>query len=1758
MRKFLPAFLLCALTWEFTVPAASQVIISEFMADNTHTLADEDGSYEDWIEIYNAGSKPVNLGGWYLTDNANELTKWRFPGTNLNASGFLVVFASAKQRDMPGAPLHTNFKLSATGEYLALVQPDGVTIATEFAPTFPRQVPDVSFGFGVVTSKTMLITTNAPVQVVIPTDDNLGASWTLPDFDDSRWLRGTNGVGYDTGTVDPLESSYSGHMLESQPVAYWRLNETNGTVAVNSGTLGPAANGTYQNGVSIASAGPRPPQFSGFEPDNTAAEFDGVDDFVGGPGGLLDNRSTFTMGGWIRPTGAQASRTGLFGQNDAIEFGFINGTTIELWTPVGQIDTAYPFADNEWHHLAAVGTGQALELYYDGDLAADSPGSVSSYGASGFNFNIGGGGVFDATDNPFLGQIDEVAVWDRALTADEIARLLQSGPATPVDFGPDIVTDVRTKMQTVNSSAFIRIPFAVANSADIAQLTLRLKYDDGFVAWLNGQEIARKNAPDALVWNSTATARRPDNLAVQFEDFDLSPFSSLLQVGTNVLAIQGLNIDATNTDFLIRAELLATSVGEIGAQARYFLTPTPGALNSVGAADLGPLIIDVGHTPDMPSDNQDLLVTARVLPTFHALSNVTLHYRVMFNAEASVAMNDSGANGDATAGDGIWSAIIPADASTNGQMIRYYVTATDAQNNSSRWPLFPDPVDSEQYLGMVVSDPGIQSLLPVVQLFVENTAAADTFGGTRCSLFYLGEFYDNVLISLHGQSSSGWPKKSYNLDFNSDHRFRYRAGSPRVKDIKFMSNYADKAKVRNSLAYEMIAAAGSAGHFSFHVRLQRNAQFFSIADLMEDGDDRWLERLGRDPNGALYKMYNNMGSAGGNEKKTRKEEDFSDLQTLVDNLDETRPLNTRVLYAYDNIDLPQTISYFVALALISDQDHGHKNFYLYRDTPGSGEWAIFPWDVDLSWGRNWLDAQGYFTDTLFEDNVLNFYNDAQQGKPSNRLYDLIFDHPDFRRMYLCRLRTVMDQVLQPPGAATNSLRIEARIREMLDQMDPPAFGTSDADRDYAVWPKWGNQNRMRPEAQRIIGIHLPGRRAFLFTNANATVNGEGIPSPQPSNAVVNLGQIEFNPPSGDQAQEYIQLSNSNGFAVDISGWNVGGGVSFTFRPGTVVPAGGSLYLSPNVNAFRTRASGPRGGQGLFVQGDYRGQLNAWGETVTLTDDTGRLVATNRYAGNPSLAQRYLRITEIMYNPPPQPGETNNAQEFEYVELKNIGPAPLDLTGVRFTNGIYFNFAGSAVTTLAPGATVLVVKNAAAFTARYGSGLNIAGEYTGSLDNAGETLRLEDAVGEKILEFAYDSSWYPLSDGLGFSLVIMNENVPWYTWGDKESWRVSSAINGSPSADDAAPNLPPILINELLTHTDLPQVDEIELFNPTAGDVDIGGWFISDDLKTPKKFRIRNGTTILAGGYRVFTEADFNPTPGAGTSFAFRSSGDEAWLYSGDANTNLTGYLHGFRFGAAENGVTFGRYLNSVGDEQFPAQLSNTLGYANSGPRVGPLVFTEIMYHPAAGGEEFVELKNIASTNVPLFSPSFPTNTWKLSGLGYSFPTNATLGAGQLLLVVAIDPALFRAKYSVPAEVQIFGPFDGALQDDGENLELQRPDTPDTNGVPYITVEAVRYANTAPWPLGVDGTGASLQRSLADAYGNDPVNWFVAPATAGIDNTSNPALSAVRSGAGITLSWRASVIGYVLEWADQIPSAMWDTVPDVANNSVTVAPLGGAR
>src|ERR1044072_8407283 len=111
----IPMAVALVLVWlgcRLSAVAQTNLFISEFMASNTRTLADEDGDFEDWIEIYNNGTNTVDLNGWYLTDGS---ANWRFPQTNLTGNAFLIVFASAKNRSIPGRPLHTSFRSDWSG-----------------------------------------------------------------------------------------------------------------------------------------------------------------------------------------------------------------------------------------------------------------------------------------------------------------------------------------------------------------------------------------------------------------------------------------------------------------------------------------------------------------------------------------------------------------------------------------------------------------------------------------------------------------------------------------------------------------------------------------------------------------------------------------------------------------------------------------------------------------------------------------------------------------------------------------------------------------------------------------------------------------------------------------------------------------------------------------------------------------------------------------------------------------------------------------------------------------------------------------------------------------------------------------------------------------------------------------------------------------------------------------------------------------------------------------------------------------------------------------------------------------------------------------------------------------------------------------------------------------------------------------------------------------------------------------------------------
>ncbi len=463
----------------------------------------------------------------------------------------------------------------------------------------------------------------------------------------------------------------------------------------------------------------------------------------------------------------------------------------------------------------------------------------------------------------------------------------------------------------------------------------------------------------------------------------------------------------------------------------------------------------------------------------------------------------------------------------------------------------------------------------------------------------------------------------------------------------------------------------------------------------------------------------------------------------------------------------------------------------------------------------------------------------------------------------------------------------------------------------------------------------------------------------------------------------------------------------------------------------------------------------------------------------------LRITEVMYHP--LDVGALNGDSLEFIELKNVGSTPVDLGGVAFTDGISFEFDNGI--TLAAGGFIVLAANVTEFANHYG--FQPFGDFDGRLNNAGEQITLLGNNGTTLISFIYSDRYpWPLSpDGAGFSLVPVSESAG-LDLNNPDNWR-GSRLGGSPGADEpVVSSIAPIIVNEALTHTDLPFKDAIELFNPTNSTVDIGGWYLSDEKEAPLKYKFPANTEISAQGYLVFDEDDFNANPGQAGNFALSSFGDAIYLFSADDQDNLTGYMRGFTFGGADNGVTFGREEFSTGEEDFLLQKSETLGRENSGARIGPVVISELHYNPVVGEEEFIELINVSTQTIALFDGQFPENTWQIEGIAYIFPQNIEIGPQSIILVVPVEPAAFRAARGVPANVDIYGPYSGKLSNAGEVIRLTAPDNPDTDGtVPYFDIDRVSYQDSAPWPASADGGGPSIVKINLDGLSSDPVSWL---------------------------------------------------------------------
>ncbi len=594
--------------------------------------------------------------------------------------------------------------------------------------------------------------------------------------------------------------------------------------------------------------------------------------------------------------------------------------------------------------------------------------------------------------------------------------------------------------------------------------------------------------------------------------------------------------------------------------------------------------------------------------------------------------------------------------------------------------------------------------------------------------------------------------------------------------------------------------------------------------------------------------------------------------------------------------------------------------------------------------------------------------------------------------------------------------------------------------------------------------------------------------------------------NGATFPDYIELKNNTGAAIDISGWKLTNDElapgKFIFPASTIVPASGYLVVwcdsSTTTPGLHTGfALNDHGERVILIEGTtVRDAVTFGPQTPNLAigriaDGTGAWTlvsptvgAANTVAAAFSTTATSLKVNEWMADP------KNGSDWFE---LYNPAGTPVALAGLWLSD--------------TPGTPKITQIPALSFIAPGG---NTKFNADGTTDGFNSVNFKLAAGGDNIVLTSTDG-FTPI-DSISFGAQTFGVSAGRFP--DGAATVVPFPVSSSPGESNWLPAS--LVINEALTNSTPPFEDAIEIYNPTASTVDVSGWWLSDDRTNLKKYQIPAATTIPAGGYRVFYENVFNS--GAANSFSLSSLGDEITLAAVDGADELTGYRAQVTFGAAADGVSFGRVGISGGTEFWPmvartfgqdapvdvVQFRTGTGLANSAPKIGPIIINEVMYHPVDlagpidnGRDEFIELHNVTTSPVDV-------GGWRIkNGSDYLFPLGSTIRPGEYILVVSFNPATdpsslaaFRAQYALSATVPIFGPYAPKLDNGAQTVELAYPGPLVGVEQPYILVDKVEYLDVAPWPTTPDGTGPSLQRLSRSVIGNDVANWSAAAPTPG--------------------------------------------------------------
>ena len=765
--------------------AQEKVHLTEFMAANLRTLADRDREYSDWIELHNAGAAPVNLEGWFLTDDRAKLNKWRFPATTLAAGEYLIVFASGKDRRAPGAELHANFKLDAERGYLGLVKPDGATVASDFAPEYPRQVAGASYGLDMADKPAPLLTGTTSRRVLVPTAD-LGMKWAAAEFNDSAWQPADQSIGYNVNASaagspgTDLRERMSGKNASvylrvpfevadpSFETLRLRMRYEDGFIA-------------YLNGWEVARR--NAPAKAQWNSTATTAPSQRapvvlVENFDAATGSYVTAQTDLTTKPKAFLTDANGSQGGLRLVNGRVK-DQLNSVAFPQTAP-GLFETIVADFDFRWK-----GTGEGTERL------AFLLIPVAQYGATGAGVEMVS---FQETKDPKLPGVFAVQLLhnvqsgEKAITVhwDRVKRAAADLPAAA--FSQRVIHHAQIRLQHTEQGALVSI--ALTSDAQGPKKQTFTPVSQVLIPGLRPYQTRIQFVGRIGHWDQTIDL---DNLRVEFmsagqqsaEDFDLSNFINVLRPGRNLLAIHGLNKSADDPSFLLLPELAAGFGAIRSKETRYFATPTPRAGNRDGLRGLSPPPV-LSRPGGVFTNTVKLELSSREGVVRYTLDG----------SEPNVSSQS-------------YSEPVALSGST---LVKAKTFAPD---------LLPSGTVTETFTFLEESAASFSSNLPLLILnpfgqYISANSSANNrstasvrfinAGKGRNSLAGAADFDGRASVNVRGFSTLRQPKNSLTVRLIDENNDKVKAplfGLPKESDWVLYAPYVDKTLIRDALAYEL-------------------------------------------------------------------------------------------------------------------------------------------------------------------------------------------------------------------------------------------------------------------------------------------------------------------------------------------------------------------------------------------------------------------------------------------------------------------------------------------------------------------------------------------------------------------------------------------------------------------------------------------------------------------------------------------------------------------------------------------------------------------------------------------------------------------------------------------------------------------------------------------------------------------------------------------------------------------------------------------